>query len=143
MSLFDDLFGSVSTEELELDERDSFVAIALLIAGADGHMSDEEISVAGVKLGLMRLFRGHELGVERMYHIVQRHGAGPIIEAAKTALSAELRETAFSFAVDIALSDGYLDDAEKEYLAKLYQGLELSKDTAVKIIQVMEIKNRG
>lgn len=91
----------------------------------------------------MRMFWGIDPEIERVYSIVQRHGARPIIEAAKNALSPELRETAFAIAADIALSDGYLDESEKNYLIQLYEGLNISERLAKKIIEVILIKNRG
>lgn len=143
MGIFDKVFGSNSTN-VKLTEREAFVAISLMIAGADGSLGEEEINTASLGLVRMKMFAGNPPPLERVYHtVVKRNSAGPIIEAAKNALSPELRETAFAFATDIALSDGYLDVTEKDHLTQLYQGLEIPEELAGKIIEVIQIKNRG
>jgi tellurite resistance protein len=54
-----------------------------------------------------------------------------------------LRQTAFANACDIVLADGVVEDEEKEFLDHLQKALELDGDTALNIVEVMIIKNKG
>jgi tellurite resistance protein len=41
------------------------------------------------------------------------------------------------------LADGTVEDEEKEFLDHLQQALELDRDVALNIVEVMIIKNKG
>jgi hypothetical protein len=54
-----------------------------------------------------------------------------------------LRETAFAVVTDIVLADGEVTDEEEQLLNRLDEDLEIDRNTALTIIQVMLIKNKG
>jgi hypothetical protein len=66
-----------------------------------------------------------------------------LVTSSKEVLPTELRETAFAVAADLTLADGVLAKGEKDILSKIQESLIISEDTAVNIIEVMLIKNRG
>jgi tellurite resistance protein len=55
----------------------------------------------------------------------------------------ELKETVFAVTTDIALADGEVSQEEEQLLNDLYSALGLSEEIALKIIDVMLIKNKG
>ena len=55
----------------------------------------------------------------------------------------DLTETAFAIATDIVLADGEVTEEEQKLLNDLFQLLEIPEETAIKIIDVMLIKNQG
>jgi len=55
----------------------------------------------------------------------------------------ELKETVFAVTTDMALADGEVSEEEEQLLNDLYSALGLSEDIALKIIDVMLIKNKG
>ena len=68
--------------------------------------------------------------------------AGPVMDAAKSALGKEQIDTAFFIAADLVLADGTVEPEEKKFLEDLQQTLGVSEETATKIVEVVVIKNR-
>jgi hypothetical protein len=54
-----------------------------------------------------------------------------------------LRATTFALATDLALADGRIGDKEKAFIDELQTVLQIDEATAVKIVEVLLIKNRG
>lgn len=73
---------------------------------------------------------------------IKRDGHVPVIESAAGVLSPALRETAFCFAVRIALADGILDDREKAALAAISKALAIPDSVATKIFDVIAMMQR-
>jgi tellurite resistance protein len=148
MSLFDS-FSSVRTQSsTALGPAEAFAAIALIAVAGDGYLSDAEIRIIGATLSRMQLFRSYPSEVlgrmfEKLAIIMQRQGTDTLLRAAISSLPYELHETAFAVATDIVLADGEVTQEEEEILNWLCNALNVSKNTALKIIEVMLIKNKG
>jgi tellurite resistance protein len=80
---------------------------------------------------------------DRLLNLLQRQGANTLLALAIASLPHELQETAFAVATDIVLADGDVTQEEEDLLNQLYRALNISEEIAVKIIDVMMIKNRG
>ncbi len=96
----------------------------------------------------MQLFRSYPDDVmrkmlDRLLMILQRQGVEVLFNAALATLPDELKETVFAVTTDIALADGEVSEEEEQLLNDLYSALGLSEDIALKIIDVMLIKNKG
>ena len=96
----------------------------------------------------MKLFENYDNNKMRtMFHkllnIIKKQGIDALVKLSNENLSPELRETAFAVATDLALADGTIDQSEKDILTKIQQNLKISEDIAIKIIDVMLIKNKG
>ena len=129
-------------------KQEAFLAIALATSAADGSIDESEAKSIFAYMLQMRMFddiKEKEMSgiFEKLVAILQNEGVGGLVSIAKTSLPDELRETAFSCAVDIAFADGVVDDSEKEMLNELQKVLEVSDEIGGKIIDVMAIKNRG
>lgn len=148
MSLFDKISGGRKSSEVTLGPAEAFAAIALIAVAADGYMSDAETQVISTTLSRMQLFRSYPGDVmrkmiDRLLSILQREGVDVLFYAAMNTLPDDLRETAFAVATDIALADGDVSDEEENLLNDLYHALDIPEEMAVKIIEVMLIKNKG
>lgn len=148
MGLFDKVFGKETAAAGVLDKQESFLAIALAVSAADGHISQSEVNGIISYLSRMKMFQniaGNRMQAmfDNLIGIIRRQGVGPLVNMAKGSLPAELRQTAFACAVDIALADGVIEQDEQNLLEELQKVLEVPENIALNIIQVMIIKNRG
>lgn len=147
MGLFDSVFAT-TTGSATLNPAEAVAAITLVTVASDGHLSTEEINSVWTILSRMQMFRSYSTDVMgRMFNklagILNRQGIDVLLQLAKASLPYELGPTVFAIAADLALADGTVTSEEEELLEKLYQLLEVPHETAVQIIQVMAIKNKG
>ena len=146
MSLFGKIFQAV-TEEVKLNEQESFAGIALAMAGADGNVGrgewDEIVNYMN-RLSLYDNYSGAAFDklVDKLFRILKKEGPGSLVEKSVAALPSDLRLTAFACAVDIATSDGVLEEEEKDMINQLAELLTVPEKTAISIIEVMLIKNK-
>lgn len=136
------------TLDLNLSPPEAMFAVALAAAAADGVIVDSEVFTIVSYLSRMRLFASftpadNERLMQQMLKHLNVHGVDGLIAAAKDALPLHLLETAYTFAVDITLSDGELSDEEHLMLDELRQALDITPAISGEIIRVMLIKNRG
>ncbi|HEY9610226.1 MAG TPA: tellurite resistance TerB family protein, partial [Allocoleopsis sp.] len=148
MSLFDKLSSARQQSQTILGPAEAFAAIALIAVAADGYAADTEEQVLMTSLSRMQLFRSYPGDVlqrmlDRLLSILQRQGADTLLAAALASLPHDLNETAFAVTADIVLADGEVTEEEEEFLNQLHHSLEIPEETALKIIDVMLIKNRG
>lgn len=148
MGLFDKVLGMKEAEKVTLNKEEAFAAITLAAVAADGHISEEE--GRGIITGLARMKLFADYGPNKMasmfnklLNIIKREGIESLIMLSKENLTQELRETAFAVATDLTLADGTIDKSEKDILIKIQQTLGVPEETAIKIIEVMLIKNKG
>lgn len=75
--------------------------------------------------------------------MIKRQGYDGFIKTAIATLPHDLYETAFAVATDLVLADGEVSEEEEDLLKFLWNHLEITDDTAMNIINVMIIKNKG
>jgi len=149
MGLFDGVFKPVNQiNDGSLSAAEAFAAVCLVAIAADGYLSEQEGRNMTVMLSRMQLFRSYSNDMlhrtfDQLLGMLKRQGPGPLINLAKVSLPQNLRETAFAMATDLILSDGAVTEQEQAFLDDLHHILEISEDMALKIVQVMTIKNRG
>ncbi len=148
MGLFDKILGSKDAEKISLNKAESFAGVTFASVAADGIISEEE--ARGIVTGLLRMklfenYNPNQMGsmFNKLGGILKNQGIEALIKLSKESLPADLRETAFAVAVDLALADGVLEKNEKDILTKIQQSLEIPEANAIKIIEVMLIKNKG
>jgi uncharacterized tellurite resistance protein B-like protein len=81
--------------------------------------------------------------LNKLINIIKRQGLEALVLLSKESLPEGLRVTAFAVATDLAFADGDVAEEEKKILTKIQQTLGVPEDEAVKIIEVMMIKNKG
>lgn len=75
--------------------------------------------------------------------MIKRQGYDDFIKIAIATLPHDLYETAFAVATNLVLADGEVSEEEEDLLKFLWNHLEIPDDTAMNIINVMIIKNKG
>ncbi|NDV57858.1 tellurite resistance TerB family protein [Bacteroides sp. 519] len=147
MGLFDKVFKSSAPENVKLTQQESFAAIALAIAGADGCVAQSEWD--GIVTYIRRLsiydnFSGPAFDklFDKLFTMLKKSGPAALVDAAKDGIGDDLKMTAFACAVDIALADGVLEEEEKDIINQLAEALEVPENMAISIIEVMMIKNK-
>jgi len=148
MGLFDRVSGGRKQSNMTLSPAEAFAAIALLAVAADGYLADEEGQVLSTTLSRMQLFRSYPGDVmrrmfDRLLGILNKQGSKTLFNLAVDTLPHDLYETVFAVTTDIVLADGEVTNEEEKLLTDLCSALEIDEKTAVKIIDVMLIKNKG
>ncbi len=146
MGLFDKVFGG--SQPAKLSAQESFIGVALTAVAADGVITQEEAQGIFTALYRMKMFKGTndsqmKTMFDRVLNVLKKQGPAALIESAKETLTPELKETAFAVAADLVLADGVVEDTEKKFLDDLQKALEIKDDLALKIAEVLVIKNRG
>ncbi|MEN8221089.1 MAG: tellurite resistance TerB family protein [Pseudomonadota bacterium] len=129
-------------------KQEAFLGIALATSAADGTIDESEANGIFAYLLQMKMFDGYTSRqmsdiFKKLVTVLENEGVGGLVAIAKSSLPSDLRETAFTCAVDIALADGVIEDSEKALLEELQQVMEVSDEIGGKILEVMMIKNRG
>jgi hypothetical protein len=131
-----------------LEPAEAFAAVTLSAIASDGYLADEEMDSLLNTLNRMSLFKSYpgdalRRMLERLFGILRREGLASLLSAGKRSLPHELQEPAFAIATDLLLADGILSDKERHFLNQLQQTLAIPEETALKILDVMTIKNCG
>lgn len=145
MGLFDRL---LKPADEKLNDRDAFAGIALTAVSADGVLAEEEALLLTTTFSRMKLFRDVResqlrQGLERLAAYGKEHGNDALIDECARTVPAELRPTAFAVAADLLLADGVVTDGERRYLERLQKALGVGDDLALKIVDVLAVKNKG
>ena len=149
MGLFDGVFeAQKNVSESMLIPAEAFAAIALVAIAADGYLSEQEGREMTMVLSRMQLFRSYSSDVlhrmlDKLLGMLKQQGPGSLVAMAKASLPEDLKPTAFAIATDLVLADGTVTPQEQAFLDDLYRILDIPGDTALQIVQVMTIKNRG
>lgn len=147
MGIFNKVFGKGADEKIALNSAEAFAAIALVAIASDGYLSESEESEMKMRLGRMRLFKSSVDSFDRMkdylVNSLKKHGPNELIQCAKASLPPTLAPTAFTIAVDLVFSDGSVSAEEQAFIDDLRRILTIPDDMALKIVEVMTIKNQG
>ena len=147
MGLFDKVLGKESGA-ISLNKSEGFAAIAVAAIASDGTITSEEVDRTAIDLATLKAFRRHRMRdlvdtLNKVAGLIKRRGAGPVLQAAKEALSKEEMGGAFFVAADLMLADGVVEEQEKKFLEDLQNTLQMDHDTALKIVEVVVIKNKA
>lgn len=145
MGLFDKVLGS-STDKLT--EAEGMAGIALAAIASDGMITEEEAAGLGTTLSRMKLYGGMSNRdvnkvFEKLIKVARAEGVDKLLEMSSGAVRAELKRTAFAVAADLLMADGHVAPEEKKFLEKIQHSLGVTDEVALKIVEVMAIKNRG
>ncbi|MEW4565294.1 tellurite resistance TerB family protein [Bremerella sp. JC770] len=148
MSLFDDVLDDSSFAPEQFGPQEGFAGTLLAASACDGHIADEEVGTLVTTLTRMKMYQNvppHKFNsmMDRLMGVLKRGGPEKLIASAIPAIPPELRETAFANACDIVLADGIVEPDEKEFIDDLMIKLEMDKNRAKTIVQVMVFKNQG
>jgi uncharacterized tellurite resistance protein B-like protein len=150
MSVIDTVLqGHAATAAPELTLREAAVTVLVGAVAADGTLAPAETARVNMLLPSMRLYR--QMEPEHLQHLLaaatQRIGgagqsAGPLLAACAAVIPDELRAPLFALAVDLVFADDRIAEREKQYIDALQAALEIEDQTAIKIVEVLLMKNR-
>lgn len=147
MSLFDRASSSQGRVQNALSPVEAVTAIALIAVACDGNLSQKQTRNIYEAMSHLKLFSSCSEDemlsmLDILSGIIRHEGVNNLFDAAKDSLAEDLREVAFTVAVDLVFADSMLAEDE-EFLRELYRALGIPGDIGQKIIEVMSIKNRG
>jgi uncharacterized tellurite resistance protein B-like protein len=146
MGLFDQVFRTQTKVQEFLSPAEAYAAVTLVAIAADGYLSDEEVEGFIANLNRMQLFK-HYSGdvmnrmIDKLFGMMRREGTDALFNAAKSSLPYEMAASAFAVVADLIMADGVVTESEQNFLNLLYEALDIPDETAVKIVEVMMIKN--
>jgi uncharacterized tellurite resistance protein B-like protein len=148
MGLFDKILGGQSSENTALTGQEAFAGVLLITVAADGNISSEEVESIIAISNRMQLLRNQTADqfnsmVRKLQGLLQKHDASWLLAKAAEGMPAELRETAFAVSADLIFADGSVEDDEKVVLEAIQNAMGVGDELAIKIIEVLQIKNRG
>ncbi len=148
MGLFDKILGGQSSESTSLSEQEAFFAIMLITVASDGQVSEEESESVWAILNRMQVLRNQTVDqrnsmVRKIQGLLKKHGAAWLLTKAAEGMPPDLRQTAFAVSADLVFADGSVEDTEKEILETIQIAMAVPNELAIKIIEVLQIKNRG
>jgi uncharacterized membrane protein YebE (DUF533 family) len=132
----------------DLSRQEAFVSLLIASARADGIVSAHEANSIEHVVAGMKLFRdySHEklrtvfaTAAER----IKEQGTPSVVQAAAAVVPKELGATTFAVAIDLMLSDGRLSPKEEGFAEELRTLLNVERDAAARIVDVLLIKNAG
>lgn len=147
MGILDSLFGGVESST-RFTPQDAFAGILLGASGCDGHIADDEIQNLATCLLRMKLYQrmqGKQFGqmLDKLHKVLKKQGVDALIDICLQSLPNELKNAAFTNAVDIVLADGVVEPDEKKFIATLQAKLGVDDSTARLIVDIMVSKNKG
>lgn len=145
MGLFDKVIGKGSSE---FTPAEGFTGIALAAVAADGVITPDEVQGLAAALGRTRAFKGANNRqvqgyFEKVTKVAKDEGVESLLKRSAEAVPRELRATAFAIAADLVFADGDVSGSEKKYLEHIQQVLGVADAEALKIVEVMAIKNKA
>jgi hypothetical protein len=127
---------------------EAVAAVLVAAVSADGRLGVDEADRLSHILSTSRLFEQAVQArdvqvVERALNRLTDYGVAPVLSACGAVIAPELRPTVFAIATDLVLADGGIDGREQAFIDQLQTALGVNEDLAVKIVEVLLIKNRG
>lgn len=152
MGIFNQVFRpTTDNAKIAMNSAEAFAAICLVAIASDGYLSESEEAEMKMRLSRMRLFKdiieGSENGLDRIQDYLasglKKYGPNELINSAKAVLPPDLAPTAFTIAADLVFADGTVSAEEQAFIDDLRRILAIPDDLALKIVEVMTIKNQG
>lgn len=146
MGLFSNILGSGSTPT-NLDKQESFLGLIMSVVAADGHISEEEINDFNSFVNKSKILRGmtgnqFNSTIDKLFKILKRDGLDTLVDLCVAGLPAEIREGVFAICCDLLFSDGSVEREEELLLENLKVKLSINDALAMKIVEVISIKNK-
>ena len=147
MGLFDKVMGP-KEDKTKLSKEEAFAAVAFAAIAADGVITEEEARGFIVGLYRMKMFanfsdKDMNAMLNKLVNTIKKNGLEGMVAMANESLPTDLKQTAFAVATDLAFADGDVDQTERDILTKVQQLMAIPEAQAMKIIEVIMIKNKG
>ncbi|HLE97726.1 MAG TPA: tellurite resistance TerB family protein [Candidatus Thermoplasmatota archaeon] len=145
MGLFDKVLGT-GTDKLNGPE--GFAGVAFCAVAADGVLTEEEQLGLVTTMSRMKLYEGmsqRQIGAifDKLVKIARSEGIDVLLQRSSEAIPNELRPTAFAVSADLVMADGMIATAERAFLEKIQKSLGVMDADALRIVEVIQVKNKG
>jgi tellurite resistance protein len=133
----------------ELTQQEAIIYVMVMVSASDRDMVDPELSRIGALVRAKPVFRDFAqpstLAIAQACQkwLQKEEGFEEILDAVTVALPKSLRETAYAFAVDIAVSDIQVDPSEFRLLQILRDRFDLDRATVNAIELAAKIRHRS
>lgn len=129
-------------------EARAVLAPAVLTMASDGRATEAEMALLQNLCAFSPIFARLPEGavlalIERILADLQEAGAEPVIENCAEVLPMDLRETAFCFAMRVAMVDGVLAHREKQALSEIAERFAMPDEVVDRIIDVVGMLQRA
>jgi tellurite resistance protein len=120
-------------------QQKALVSTMVLMAAAEGEMTDKELGMIGRLVSTLPVFHDFdreaipEIGRHVALLLQKARGIDELVNEIKDALDKPLRETAYLLACDVAAADGTAGQEELEVLQSIRDWLELDSLAAAAI----------
>ena len=135
-----------AAESIALTPREAFAAVVVGAFKTDGRVAPEEAVRVNEIFNSSKLFR--EPPAEPVHAVLNRvlelfrvHGPEVVLARAAHVLPLALRPPVFAIAVDLVLVDGEAGVEERRFIDGLQALLNISDEDAMKIVDVIIVKN--
>jgi hypothetical protein len=148
MSIVDKALQHTAAPATPVTVQEAIASLLVAAVTIDGEVNtDEAVRIGGV-LSTSHLLRQPGDGAmdalaNRAIALLTEHGLPAILTGCAKLIPSDLRPTVFALATDLALADGRIGDREKTFIDELQAVFQIDEATAVKIVEVLLIKNRG
>jgi uncharacterized tellurite resistance protein B-like protein len=148
MSVVDKALQHAAAPATPVTVQEAIASLLVAAIAIDGEVNvDEAVRIGGV-LGTSHILRQAGDGsmdalASRAITLLTEHGLPSILTGCAKVIPSDLRPTVFALATDLALADGRIGDREKSFIDELQAVLQIDEATAVNIVEVLLIKNRG
>ncbi|HEY3420803.1 MAG TPA: tellurite resistance TerB family protein [Methanomassiliicoccales archaeon] len=147
MGLFDKVMGP-KEDKAKLSKEEAFAAVGFAAIAADGVITEEEARGFIVGLSRMKIFanfsdKDMNAMLNKLVNTIKKNGLDGLVKMANESLPEDMKQTAFAVATDLAFADGDVDQTERDILTKVQQLMGIPEAQAMKIIEVIMIKNKG
>ncbi|MDZ8183799.1 MAG: tellurite resistance TerB family protein [Nostoc sp. ChiSLP02] len=147
MGLLDTVLVAGSQSQPVLNSAEAFAVIVLMATAPNGYLSVEQANSVTFVLSGIKLLKSYPQEtikslVDKILSIFQGDNLNTLFNAARDALSQELRQAAFAVVTDLVFAEDVVGEEDKNFLKDLHQALGVPTEIAMQIMQVMLIKNR-
>jgi len=145
MGIFNKLLGGTDSA---FSPEEAVLAVLFLVVAADGEISEEEKDLFIATSNRMKLLQKQppaefNATIEKIRRSLDKHGFDSVLAKAATAVPVELRDTVFALSADLIFADGSVGEDETMFLEAVQSALQISDELAIKIVEVLQIKNKG
>jgi hypothetical protein len=148
MSIIEKALRGGAAESAPLSVPDALASILVAAVTVDGMVHPDEAMRINGMLATSNILRQAGNGAaqgraERAIALLSEYGLPAVLTGCAKVIPADLRPTAFALATDLVFADGRIGNREKAFIDELQVVLQIDDATALKIVDVMLIKNRS
>lgn len=145
MGIFSNILGG--SDSVSFNQEESVLALLIGMVASDGHISDDEVSEISRYANKTRILgpmtqRQFSDGIEKIFKVLKREGLNKLVEQSIPQIPPGLKLSVFAVCADLLFADGSVEKEEEDLLEMLKTGLHISTEGAMKIVEVISVKNQ-